>query len=678
MRIALVSPYSWSYPGGVNQHVAALGSEFRELGHEVRTMAPFDGTPDELPEDFISLGATISVPFNGAVSHVAMRPHTAFAVRRELREGGFDVVHVHEPVAAHACRQAIGVGAAPTVGTFHTYSESILLHGIATLVGTRLLTDRLHARIAVSEAAEWTGRRFYGGRYRVIPNGVIVPEPATPAYEPERPFEILFVGQAVERKGLPILLQAFDALRDRVPARLRIIGPEPSELEAVLPDDFECDVLGRVDDATKERLLREADVLCAPSLGGESFGMVLTEAFAAGTPVVASDIPGYREVVTHGETGMLVPPGDALMLAQALLELACDRPRVREMGTAARAAAPAFAWPHVADQVLETYEEAIEVAQAETGRFEAFARRRGLRPADGLPQIRAQLIPSLQPERPRQSPRRALGVGVAVAGMGVAAYESVQRIDWTKVGKSVVDSSPSWVLLAVALMCVSMVARAVSWQAIIRAALPTRPSRFRDVLRATSVGVLMSATIPGRVGEALRVFVLARRLGPTRQTAPPVAGTVVTQTVFNLLALAILGTITFHTVGIFGGRQKALVAYAVVPVVLILAVAVVPSLLRARGTGALRVWSVRTRALLVEVRRGLTVFRRPRLAGVSVFAQLTAWALQWAACVALLESLHLVHAGVAAPAAAVLFAVNVSAVIPVTPSNVGVFQAACV
>ena len=333
MRVGLVSPYSWTYPGGVTRHIEALAKELDRAGHDVRVLAPFD--PDrrrtavlhrgarpqvrEVPEWLVPLGGTFGWPSNGAVSNLAGHPSAVSALRRELRAGDFDVVHVHEPVAPLIGWDALTSADAPLVGTFHCYSESVLPHKVAALIGARRKLNHLQVRIAVSEAAAWTGRRFYGGRYRVVPNGVVVPEGGAP--EPRRrapgePLRIAFVGQAVERKGLPVLLRAFEALRREVPAELIVIGSTDSELAPLLVESEGVVALGRVDDAEKERALREADLLCAPSLGGESFGMVLTEAFAAGTPVVASDIAGYRDVVSDGVDGLLFPRGDATQLAE--------------------------------------------------------------------------------------------------------------------------------------------------------------------------------------------------------------------------------------------------------------------------------------------------------------------------------------------------------------------------
>ncbi len=316
MRVALVSPYSWTYPGGVTRHIEALAAELAASGHEIRVLAPFD--PDvrrtallhrgarpqarPRPEWLVPLGPTIGWPSNGAVSNLAHTPLAVATLRRELKAGRFDVVHVHEPVAPVVGWDALTSADAPLVGTFHCYSERAGAHAVAALLGARRKLNHLSARIAVSEAAAWTGRRFYGGRYTVIPNGVALPERGVPAPRlraPGEPLRIAFVGQAVERKGLPVLLRAFEALRRQVPAELTVVGVEPEELAPLLLDPEGVLALGRVGDASKRAALEAAHVLCAPSLGGESFGMVLTEAFAAGTPVVASDIAGYRDVVSR-------------------------------------------------------------------------------------------------------------------------------------------------------------------------------------------------------------------------------------------------------------------------------------------------------------------------------------------------------------------------------------------
>src|SRR5947209_2550566 len=338
MRIALVSPYSWTYPGGVTRHIDALAHEFLDQSHHVRVLAPFDPAdrlaavlhrgarpqPRQPPEFLVPLGRTIGLPANGAVSNVTVTPHSLQILHQELRTGGYDVVHIHEPITPVLGWVGTDWTRLPLVGTFHTYNENLLTNGIANAIGARRMFNRLHVRIAVSEAAAWTARRFFGGHYRIVPNGVhfdrerALRAAARPAGQRLR---IVFVGQAVERKGLPLLLRAFEALREQVPAELTVIGPSEDELKPLMLDPTGVRLLGKVDDQTKQRELEAAAGACAPSLHGESFGMVLTEAFAAGTPVVASDIAGYRDVVRDGVDGVLIPPGDPQALAETLRDL---------------------------------------------------------------------------------------------------------------------------------------------------------------------------------------------------------------------------------------------------------------------------------------------------------------------------------------------------------------------
>jgi phosphatidyl-myo-inositol alpha-mannosyltransferase len=301
VRIALVSPYSWSYRGGVNRHVEALAEEFLGRGHDVRVLAPFDppgrlsrvmhrapAERRELPDYLIPLGRSVGLGANGAVSNLSLSPAGGFAApRRELRRGGYDVIHVHEPLAPLVGWNAALGARTPVVGTFHAYSTKPMPNHVATAFGARRMFNRLSARIAVSEAAAWTGRRWFGGHYEIVPNGVDVAAAPTGPKPPGEELRIVFVGRPEERKGLPILLRAFDALIEHVPARLTVIGADRADVLRYLANREameRIDPRGRVSGARLWRALQEADVLCAPSLAGESFGMVLTEAFAAGTP----------------------------------------------------------------------------------------------------------------------------------------------------------------------------------------------------------------------------------------------------------------------------------------------------------------------------------------------------------------------------------------------------------
>jgi phosphatidylinositol alpha-mannosyltransferase len=704
MRIALVSPYSWSYPGGVTRHIEALAERFLEGGHHVRVLAPFDppgrfsaalhrgARPQALaaPDHLISLGRTVGFKANGAVSNLSITPYGVATLHRELRTGGFDVVHVHEPVAPLTSWVATDWTRLPLVGTFHSYSDKRIPNELANLIGARRVLNHLHVRIAVSEAAAWTGRRWFGGHYRVIPNGVdLDPEQArlNAAREPGDVLRIAFVGQAVERKGLPLLLRAFEALREQVPTELIVIGPSAEELGPMMLDPTGVTALGKVDEAEKRRVLAHADVLCAPSLRGESFGMVLTEAFAAGTPVIASDIAGYRDVVRDGVDGVLVPRGDAQALAEALRDLYDEPDRRRRMAHAAAADVERFAWPHVAAEVMHAYEDAIATPEPQ-GTAARASVRIGMRAADLKPHVRARRLPSLDPlpERGRAAPALALirrgGLAlVSIVGL-VLGYLALKKIGITSVATALINSSPSLVLLGLGIMCSAMAVRAISWHAILKAALPRARVTLGDAMQGTFIGVLMSSTLPARLGEPSRALVVARRTGRPRENLPVVLGTLVSQTLLNIVALAILGAIMFSSVNIFSGHQTALLVVAIAPLTLLALVLLSPVVLQlgARRAGASARWHqalAKIRGAMTRVRAGLAVFRNPRLGAIATVAQLAAWAVQLLSCYVLLVALGLDHRTGIAAAAAVLFAVNITAVLPATPANVGVFQAAC-
>jgi len=707
VRVALVSPYSAAYPGGVGRHVEALAEQYIAQGHDVRVLAPHDpddrlarlihrGRPDHrpLPDYYAPLGRTVAIPMNGSQSRLSLFPKGAAILSQHLTHGGYDVVHVHEINAPVMSWLAAEAWDGPLVATCHTYTDNkFSSHLAATVLGCRRLYNKAHVKIAVSEASRWTQERFYGGRYRIIPNGVDVESAMPGPKPPSDQVRLLFFGRAEERKGLPVALRAFEALRATgIDVRLTVAGSTRDEVEPyLLEDDAAIDVAGRVSDAEKWRLMHEADVLVAPSLGGESFGMVLTEAFASGTPVVASDIAGYREVVTPGVDGLLVRAGDPVEVGEALFGLATDPERRERMGAAARRSAERFAWPTVAAEVMEAYEDAIRIASApapESAR-DRLILRAGLKPVDGLPPIAPQKLESIEPPPPADEKpprptvrvaRKAAVVGGAIAGVGLS-YMALQRIGTEQIVDSLVAATPVWVLVSLALMCLSMLVRAEAWTAILRAALPDARVRRRDAARGVMIGVMMSATLPARLGEPSRALIVARRLGHVRERLPVVLGTLISQTLLNLLALAVLGSIMFATVGLFQGREKALVFATIAPVVVIALLLAAPALLRkGKPSRFKRVQQAVTavRGAMVEARRGLVVFRHPKLGAWAVITQLVAWALQWVACYALLVALGLDHLAGMGAAAAVLFAVNVTAALPATPSNIGVFQAACV
>jgi phosphatidyl-myo-inositol alpha-mannosyltransferase len=702
MRIALLSPYSWTYPGGVTRHVKALTQCFLDEGHFVRVLAPYDppgrasaflhrgAKPPVVPapDYLVPLGRTIGIPANGSVSNVSVTPFALATALTELRTGHYDVVHIHEAMSPLAPWVVADLISMPKVGTFHVYNENPVTNGLASLVGGRRILNRLHVRIAVSEASAWTAQRYLGGHYRIIPNGVWV-DSERARRAASRPMgerlKILFVGQAVERKGLPVLIRAFEALREHIPCELTVIGPSDDDLKPLLLDPAGVRNLGKVSDEEKWDELEQADVVCAPSLHGESFGLVLTEAFANGTPVVASDIVGYRDVVEDGVDGILVPPGDAQALAETLREL-YHQPEVRtSMALAAARNVERFSWPHIAEQVLEAYEDAIATPAPETWTKRA-AVKVGARAADLKPHAPARRMPSLQPKTRADKRSRALALGrrfglagVSIVGV-VLAVLALQKIGIGSVASALVDSSPSFVILGLVIMCSAMAVRAISWHAILEAAIDKSKVRLSDAMQGTFIGILMSSTLPARLGEPARAMVVARRTGKPRENLPVVLGTLVSQTFLNIVALVILAGIMFSSVDIFQGHETALIAVAATPFVLVIVIAVLPTLLRHRATQRFKRLQAVARqgyTALSRVRDGLKVFRKPRLGAIATVAQLGAWGLQCLSCYTLLVALGLNDQVGFAGAAAVLFAVNITAVLPATPANVGVFQAAC-
>ena len=313
--------------------------------------------------------------------------------------------------------------------------------------------------------------------------------------------------------------------------------------------------------------------------------------------------------------------------------------------------------------------------------------RGGLAPADLLPRVPAQRLPSPEPTSAGARTRGALRIArrgalaaVSLAGLGLA-LTALQRIGLGRVASSLVASSPGLIAAGFALMCLSMVVRGLAWHAILSAAPTWRKARRRDALQGTFIGVLMSATLPARLGEPSRALIVARRIGRARETLPVVLGTMVSQTLLNLLALTLLGLAMLSGVPLLRGHDGALALAALVPLAALLVVLLAPVLVPPSAvsrSARLHALVSGLRSALLRVREGLRVFRHPRQAALATSVQLAAWGLQCASCWLLLMALGLDHRVGFAGAAGVLFAVNVTAVIPATPANVGVFQAACV
>jgi phosphatidylinositol alpha-mannosyltransferase len=370
MKVGIVVPYSWSFGGGVVDHAEAQRRALSELGIETRLLIgndppgsfsrilhPRQGRHGDPPEGVIPLGRSVIVPGNGALSNLVLSPATLPRLRRTLATEGFDLIHVHEPLAPIVSPASLALWDGPVVGTFHAAGDSSWRMFVDGLFG--FLVERIDLRIAVSEQARQTATTYSGGEYEVIPNGVDLPPSVDPAGRENR---IVFLGRHDQRKGLPVLLKAWPQLR-RDGLRLRVIGADPLAVRLLMtrqrvPDDG-IDVLGYVSDARLTEELSRAKLTVAPSLGNESFGMVITRAFACATPVVASDIPGYAELVTP-ETGALAPPGDAAALAAAIAAMLADEPARVARGRAARELAETqYAWPLLARRLQDCYERVL-------------------------------------------------------------------------------------------------------------------------------------------------------------------------------------------------------------------------------------------------------------------------------------------------------------------------------
>jgi phosphatidylinositol alpha-mannosyltransferase len=367
MKIALVSPYDFTYPGGANEHIAHLAAEYRELGHAVRIMAPATrGRPLPADPDFYRVGTPVPIRSNGSVARITLSLTLSHEVKEILAREQFDVVHLHEPLMPALPLTVLYHSEARNVGTFHAFAESNLGYFYARPL-LQPLVEKLDARIAVSyAAAEFVGR-YFPGEYHVIPNGIELARygdhvAPLPQYRDGRP-TILFVGRFNEpRKGFRYLLRAFPLVREQFPdARLLVVGRGDVRRYRDFLDSRGVEgveFVGYVETADLPRYYVSCDLFCAPSTKGESFGLILLEAMASGRAVVASSIPGYAGVIDHGRDGWLVAPQDPVALALALVRLLADRELRAELAAAGRQKARRYSWSEVARRVLTVYANA--------------------------------------------------------------------------------------------------------------------------------------------------------------------------------------------------------------------------------------------------------------------------------------------------------------------------------
>jgi phosphatidylinositol alpha-mannosyltransferase len=368
MRIGLVCPYQWDVPGGVQYHVRDLAETLRELGHHVEVLTPAE-SEESLPDEYATwAGRAVPVPYNGSMASVQFGPVSATRVRRWLREGHFDVVHVHDPASPSLGLLVCMMAEGPIVATYHAATtRSRTLAAFGPLV--RPWLEKISGRIAVSDFARRVQVEHLGGDAVIIPNGVHVRAFAEGPSLPGRTRgvdgpTIGFLGRYDEpRKGLPVLVEAMRTVVRRHPgAQLLIAGRgDPDAVEDLLGDDLapHVSLLGELTEAEKGAFLRSVDVYCAPNLLGESFGIVLIEALAAGAPVVASDLDAFAAVLEDGAAGVLVRRGDARDLARALSDLLADPGRRARLSETGRRVAAGYDWSVVARRVLAVYETVV-------------------------------------------------------------------------------------------------------------------------------------------------------------------------------------------------------------------------------------------------------------------------------------------------------------------------------
>ena len=367
MKIALVSPYDFAYPGGVVNHISALEHHFTKMGHQVKVIAPASRAIPDFGDRFIPIGRPRPIPSSGSIARVTVSLVLAPKIREVLEREKFDIIHFHEPLMPMLCTSILRLSRTANVGTFHA-SYGKPGYNFARPIGKWLLRRwfrNLHGKIAVSKPAVEYASTNFPGYYNIIPNGVDV-EHFSPDVAPIEEFDddklnILFVSRLEKRKGLNYLLQAFRQVKEEVPnSRLIVVGPGTRlrrRYERYVAKSGLKDVVfvGMVSYDDLPRYYQTADVFCAPAIGSESFGIILLEAMSMGKPIVASNIEGYASVISHGADGLLVPPANKDKLAQALISLLNDEALRKEMGAKGRIKALEHSWERIAQRVFAYY-----------------------------------------------------------------------------------------------------------------------------------------------------------------------------------------------------------------------------------------------------------------------------------------------------------------------------------
>ncbi len=376
MKIAMVSPYDFTWPGGVTAHVAQLARELGRSGHEVQVLAPHSPSRESQDADLhVPLGRSVPLPSGGSIARVSLSWWLYPKIRALLRKEQFDIIHLHEPMAPILPLCVLEFSDSVNVGTFHASYARQHLYRITHPIIKRW-QQRLHGNIAVSPAARRYVNNTFPGDYEIIPNGIDFKHFSTnvapmPQYQDGK-INILFVGRLEKRKGLRYLLEAYGKLKWDLPnIRLIVVGPGNPDKESyrVMSSQNLQDVefVGRVSYDDLPRYYASADIFCSPATGAESFGIVLLEAMSAGKPVVASDIEGFRGVMTHGEQGLLVPKKDSNALAEALGMLARDPELGRKLGGNGNRLAKEYRWEVVAGRVEAYYNTCLKATNGSTG-----------------------------------------------------------------------------------------------------------------------------------------------------------------------------------------------------------------------------------------------------------------------------------------------------------------------